>query len=211
MFNLLLIYDDLNERNGDYFKASHQHIIDKLSVLDTLNLQSLNTEQCLAHSIDHYSRAFNGQPFVFAAYTHGSEGALHVGIEQYIHEQNAYFFSETLFYACSCLSAKILGSKLIDQGCRIFAGYDSKISTANPDCEPIFYECENAFLSHFLTTNNTIQESLNFMYRKYNEMRRHLIADYGVVTSSILDENLKAFQLFCSEADRTLTKHHFVQ
>jgi hypothetical protein len=211
MFNLLLIYDDLNQRNGDYFKASHQNIIDKLSVLDVPNLQSLNTNQCLAHPIDHYSRAFNGQPFIFMAYTHGSEDALHIGTENYIHEQNAYLFSETLFYACSCLSAKMLGLTLRHHGCRIFAGYDAKISTANPDCEPIFYECENAFLSHFLTTNNTVQESLNFMYRKYSEMQTHLIADYGVLTSSVLDENLKSFQLFCNEADRTLTKNHFVQ
>ena len=143
------------------------------------------------------------------AYTHGSENALHIGTDRYIHEQNAYFFSETLFYACSCLSAKVLGLKLRSEGCRIFAGYDAKISTANPDCEPIFYECENSFLSHFLTTNNTIQESLNFMYHKYNEMRKHLIADYGVLTSSVLDENLKAFKLFCNEADLSLTNHHF--
>jgi hypothetical protein len=210
MFNLLLIYDDLNDRNGDYFRASHQHIIDKLSTLDRYNAQSLNTEQCLAHPIDHYSSAFSGQPFIFMAYTHGSEDALHIGTENYIHEQNAYFFSETLFYACSCLSAKILGLKLRDQGCRIFAGYNAKISTVNPDCEPIFYECENAFLSHFLTTNNTIQESLSFMYHKYNEMRTHIEDNYGALTSSVLDENLKAFQLFCNEADLSLTKNHFM-
>jgi hypothetical protein len=210
MFNLLLIYDDLNDNNGDYFKASHEHIIDKLSDLEVAHLQSLNTEQCLANPIEHYSGRFNGQPFVFMAYTHGSEDALHIGNERYIHEHNAYFFSESLFYACSCLSAKTLGLTLRQQGCRIFAGYDATISTVNPDCEHIFYECENAFLSRFLTTTNTIQESLSFMYHKYEEMRMNLIANYGVFTSSVLDENLKAFKLFCTDEDRALTNNHFI-
>lgn len=210
MFNLLLIYDDLDESRGDYFSASHQHFITKLNDLDSFSLQSLNTNLCSLNSIDHYISNFNGQPFIFVAYTHGSEDALEISGEQYIHEQNAYFFSETLFYACSCLSAKMLGEKLRNEGCRIFAGYDARISSLNPECEPIFFECENAFLTHFLTTNSTIQESLSFMYRKYEEMKYHLTADYGIFTSSILENNLESFKLFCNDEDRKLTKLHFV-
>jgi hypothetical protein len=211
MLNLLLIYDDKNGRNGDYFMSSHQNMTEKLNILDSYNLQSLNTDQCLANPIEHYSSAFNGQPFIFVAYAHGSENALHIGDLQYVNEENAYFFSETLFYACSCLSAKKLGLKLRNENCRIFVGYDANISTLNPECEHIFYECENAFLSNFLITNNTIQESLDFMYRKYDEMRTHLIADYGTFTSSILENNLNAFQILCNDQDKELTKSHFVQ
>ena len=211
MLNLLLIYDNLNERNGDYFMASHQNMNDKLSVLDSYNLQSLNTDLCLANPIDHYSSAFNGQPFIFIAYTHGSENALHVGEQMYIHEHNAYLFSETIFYACSCLSAKTLGDRLRSEGCRIFAGYDAHISSLNPECEPIFYECENAFLSNFLTTDNTIQQSLKFMYDEYERMKSHLLSEYGTLTASTLESNLNAFKLLCNDEDRELTKSHFVQ
>jgi hypothetical protein len=211
MFNLLLIYDDLNQRNGDYFTASHQNIVDKLSVLDISNLQSLNTTQCLTYPIDHYSRAFNGQPFVFMAYTHGSEDALHVGDNQYIHEQNAYLFSETLFYACSCLSAKTLGLRLRHEGCKIFAGYDAKISSANPELDGLYIECENAFLSNFLTTNNTIQASLNFMYNQYEAMRSHLRSEFNAFALNVLEDNLNAFKLFCSDEDRELTNLYFRQ
>jgi hypothetical protein len=210
MFNLLLIYDDLNQRNGDYFKASHQNIIDKLSILDVPNLQSLNTAQCLAHPIDHYSRAFNGQPFVFMAYTHGSEEALHVGEDQYIHERNAYLFSQTLFYACSCLSAKTLGLRLMHEGCKIFAGYDAKISSANPELDTLYIECENAFLSNFLTTNNSIQASLTFMYSRYEAMRSHLESEFNTFAVNVLEDNLNAFKLLCSDEDWSLTKNHFI-
>jgi hypothetical protein len=210
MLNLLLIYDDKNGRNGDYFLTSHRDMTDKLSVLDSYNLQSLNTDQCLANPIEHYSSAFNGQPFIFVAYAHGSENALHIGDLQYINEENAYFFSETLFYACSCLSAKILGNRLCSEGCRIFIGYDANISTLNPECEPIFYECENAFLSNFLTTNNTVQESLKFMYYEYERMKSHLSSEYGVFDASILESNLNAFKLLCADEDRELTKSHFL-
>ena len=212
MFNILLIHDDLDEKRGDYFSASHQNMIDKLSILDLPNLQSLNTNLCLANSIDHYTSAFKGQPFIFVAYAHGSEDTLEVGGEQYIHERNAYFFSETLFYACSCLSAKSLGLTLMNEGCRVFAGYDARISTLNPECEPIFYECENAFLTHFLTTNNTIQDSLRFMYHKYQEMGYHLQNEFNTFTASeLLEGNLKAFKLFCNDEDKLLTKSHFIQ
>ena len=209
MFNILLIHDDLDEKRGDYFSTSHQNMIDKLSFLDLPNLQSLNTNLCLANSIDYYTSAFNGQPFIFVAYAHGCEDMLEVGGEQYIHERNAYFFSETLFYACSCLSAKTLGLTLMNEGCRIFVGYDARISTLNPECEPIFYECENAFLTHFLTTNSTVQDSLRFMYNKYDEMKYYLTADYGVFTANILENNLQAFKLFCNDEDKLLTKFHF--
>jgi hypothetical protein len=209
MFNILLIHDNLDNNRGEYFSASHQNMVDKLSTLDLPHLQSLNTKQCLANTIDHYSISFNGHPFIFIAYVHGSEDALYISDKKYIHEQNAYLFSGTLFYACSCLSAKRLGVNLRNEGCRIFAGYDAKISSLDPECEPVFFECENALLTHFLTTNDTIQESLDFMYRKFEEMRYQLINDYGIFTSSILENNLNAFKLFCNDQDRSLTKHHF--
>lgn len=209
MFNLLLIYDDLDDSRGDYFYASHQHFTNKLNDLNPLNLQSLNTNSCTTNAIESYIHNFNGQPFIFVAYAHGSEDTLYIGGEHYIHEANAYYFSETLFYACSCLSAKRLGLRLKEEGCRIFVGYDAHISSLDPECEPIFFECENAFLIHFLTTNSTIDESLKFMYRKYEEMKTHLSVNYGVFTSSILESNLNSFKIFCDDEDRELTKLNF--
>ena len=210
MKNLVVIYDDLDTNNGEYFKASQEHLSHKLSGLADLNIQAFNTEQCLANPIDHYTSEFAEQPFVFVAYAHGNESAIYIDKNAYIHLGNAYFFAGKIFYACGCLSAKELGQRLIAENCRVFLGYNAKISSANPESEPIFQECENAFLANFLTTSDTIQDCRAFMYRKYNEMRAHFISEYNTFAASILEDNLNAFLLLCKEEDYNLSKLDFL-
>lgn len=210
MKNLVVIYDDLDTNNGKYFKASQEHLSHKLSGLEDLTVQRLNTEQCLANPIDHYTIALAEQPFVFVSYAHGNENAIYIDQNAFIHLGNAYFFAGTIFYACGCLSAKELGQRLIAENCRVFLGYNAKISSANPESEPVFQECENAFLANFLTTTDTIQECLTFMNTKYNEMIVHLNNEYGIFAASILQGNLRAFEILCKEDDNNLSKLDFL-
>ncbi len=209
MLNLLIAYDHVDTHRGDYFQASHDDLVSNLSDTLEMNRRSINTELCTNNSIDHYIRQFNGTPFIFVAYAHGSVGAIQINDVDYIHHQNAYLFSETLFYACSCLTAKELGRKLRENGCKVFIGYNQTITTGNPQTEPIYYTCENAFLTHFLNTENSIQDSLKTMYDTYNDMRKHLVSDYGVFEAGILDNNLDAFEIICDEEDLLLTKIAF--
>ncbi len=210
MLNLLIIYDDLDRRRGDYFATSHQDLYSKLKPSFLSNLQALNTNDCLAQTIDHYTSNFNGQPFIFVAYTHGSENALHISTEDYIHKKNAYLFNKTLFYACTCLSAKSLGQFLLDNGCTVFMGFNSTITSCRPEAEGIYQACENIFLEHFINTDSTIQECLNVMYKKYTDMSLHLSETYSFLEGSILSQNLSAFELLCTDDARTFTKKDFI-
>ena len=210
MLNLLIVYDNEDLNRGEYFEASHNHLLSNTALELTINRQSINTELSQSNSIDHHTSQFNGNPFIFVAYAHGSSDALHVANSEYINGQNTYLFSETLFYACSCLSAKELGQNLRENGCKVFLGYNAKISSLNPETEPIYYACENAFLAHFLTTDSTIQESMSFMYDKYEEMKRHLATNYSTFDAGVLGNNLNAFEIICNEEDLFLTKEDFV-
>lgn len=211
MSNLLIIYDNEDDKIGYYFEASHFDISTKLSVLSNLNQQSLNTELCLSNSVDNYIRHFNQKPFICVAYSHGDSESIVVGGVSYINSLNAYFFSDTLFYACCCLTAKTLGGSLRSQGCKVFMGFNTTISSVNTETDSVFQECENAFIHHFLTTNSTIQESLSHMYKKYDEARRFLSENYNTFVASTLENNLNAFVVSCDTDDLNLTKHFFNQ
>ncbi len=209
MNNLLIIYDNEDARMGDYFESSHRDLNDKLISIPHINLQSLSTEQCLSNPIEHHISTFGGNPFVFIAYSHGDDDSIYIGDNTYIHAQNAYFFAETLFYSCCCLTAKKLGSKLREQGCRIFIGYNAKITSVTDETDPYFQDCENSFIQNFLTTDNTIQESLKYMYKKYNDMRLFLSENYDAFTASTLENNLNAFEILCDDNERNLTRISF--
>lgn len=209
MSNLLLIYDNEDERTGYYFEASHLDIISKLTQLNNLNRQSLNTELCLSNSVDNYIRDFEQAPFICVTYSHGDNESIAVGGNSYINTQNSYLFAETLFYACSCRTANILGIHLRNQGCKVFMGFNSTITSVNNETDSVFQDCENAFIHHFLTTDSTIQESLSYMYRKYADSRSFLLENYDTFVASILDSNLSAFVILCESDALDLDRSFF--
>jgi hypothetical protein len=208
--NLMLVYDDLDTRRGEYFTASHQDLINRLLPENITRLQSLNTNHCLEKSVDFYTPVFDGQPFVFVAYTHGSKNAVCISNEDYIHANNAYLFNKTLFYACCCLLAQSLGQQLIANGCTVFIGFDATIKSGRPETEGIFQECENTFIEHFLNTESTIANCMVKMYEKYRAMEHHLSRYYSTFEGSTLMDNLNAFQLLCREDVYEFTKRNFI-
>lgn len=207
--NLLTIYDDLDKNRGEYFAASHEDLINRLQYQNIANHQSLNTNKCLEQSIDFYTPAFDGQPFIFIAYTHGSSVSVCVSDEDYVHTKNAYLFNKTLFYACCCLSAQSLGQYLVANGCTVFLGFDARISSCSPETEGVFQDCENVFIEHFLNTECSILECQAKMNEKYGQMISYLSANYSTFEAGILDSNLQAFRLLCNQEAETLTKRHF--
>ena len=207
--NLLIVYDDLDSKRGEYFADSHQDLQHKLKPDVISYCQALNTKDCLAHTIDYYTRNFSGKKFIFIAYTHGTDKSIFVSEENYINESNAYLFNKSLFYACSCHSAKSLGQVLLDNGCSAFLGFNSSISSCNPEAEAIYQDCENTFIEQFLNTDGTIQECLKTMYNKYREMELHLSQNFNLFEASVLSRNLSAFQVLCNDEVRLFTKINF--
>lgn len=209
MIRLLIIKDNDDAGRGEYFEASQQHLISELAPHPSINPFILSTIDCQQNTIDHHISVYNGNPFIFIAYTHGEADAIYIGNQAYINNNNAYFFGDTLFYACSCLTAQGLGYTLRQLGCRIFIGYNATISSLNPETEPIFYACENEFIRLFLTTDQTIQDCLDAMYDRYVEYVSKLRNNYSTAEASILERNLSAFTILCDKNDYSLTRNSF--
>jgi hypothetical protein len=211
MLQLFILQDNDDARNGDYFAASHQNL---LEALDKNSVQHktivVNTSAC-SQTADFYTSQFEGNRFIFVGYAHGANDCLLIDNEAYIHPKNAYLFNETLFYACGCWAANELGGILMDFGCKIFLGYTNTITTCEPSFDPYFYHCENAFLKHFMTTNASIDRCLKHMYEEYGRHIAHLIDEDVFATAQVLQGNLNGFKiLFSDEAnDLTLTKSFF--
>jgi len=211
MFNLIIIYDDSDEKIGEYFTASKDNFIISTQNIRFKNHYLLNAETCLSNEIDNYICRFDEKPFIFIAYTHGTEQTLNIANVEYIKATNSYFFANSLVYACACLSAVELGEVLVSQGCKLFLGYKESISSVDNELDPIFYECENAFISHFLTTDSNIEDCKRFMYNKYQERTSFLKNNYNSLIAGRLQANLKAFTLLPqNELSSQLTRNDFM-
>jgi len=209
MLPILITYDDEDADRGEYFNASQKDLISKILPDISLSVQSVNTSNCLKNSIDFYAKQHAKESFIFIAYVHGSEDALFIGKSEIINSHNATLFNQSLFYACSCYSAKELGQVLVNNGCRVFIGYNNTITTVNPETEPFFYECENIFIAQFLATENTIQKCLELMYDKYQEMTIYLTKYESIFDAGVLEKNSYAFEIICDKAGYSLTKNDF--
>jgi len=205
MIQVVVIYDNQDHRCGKYFEASQEWFVRKVKDSEGITLEVFDTDKCQNKPIQDYIQTLDEVPFIFVAYVHGSDDTLFVDSGEYINSSNAYFFGKTLFYACSCLSANKLGRKLRKEGCRVFVGYKNKISSVRPETEPIFSMCENAFITHFLSTGDTIQDSLTSMYDTYQEAALYL----SVFEGSVLERNLYSFEILCNENDMLLTRDDF--
>lgn len=210
MIRLIIPFDDEDENRGEYFNESQLHFTSKINHLDNIYLELINAQKSWENSIDYFTSKFNGNPFILIGYLHGKEDALLIDNQSYISSVNAYLFSETLFYACSCLSAHTLGQQLIDNGCKVFLGFNTTISSARNETESIFYYCENIFLIRFLTTEESVQECLRFMYDEYLRMQNYLLKYHGIFDASILEDNLKSFVVkYDVEESELLNKNYF--
>jgi hypothetical protein len=205
MPNLLVLYDDKDTTRGSYFRTS----VESLNLPDSDKTKYLTTDKCLEQEIGEHINDLDGHPFILLAFTHGSKDALFISGERFIDTNHAYFFGNTLFYANSCLTAKELGPCLIENNCTVFVGFNATITLCTPETDPIYQSCENSFILHFLSTNATIQESLSFMYQRYTDMQIHLVQEVNAIHASILEDNLAAFQILCSDEAKLFTKDNF--
>lgn len=204
MIHLFIAFDNEDSKQGDYFTRSQEHLIEQLS--NTPFIQQFNSQSILNNEIPVAIREINSNidtPFIFVSYTHGKQDALCIDDKSFIDRSNAYLFGETLFYACSCLAAQKLGNELINNNCRVFIGYNDYITTAFPESEPAFYHCENAFLIQFITTDETIQDCIQYMYNVYSNITDQIDS----VSASILNKNLRVFKAM---GDLQLTRQYFI-
>ncbi len=204
MTNVIVLFDDDDQDRGRYFETSAE----RLGIESSINTHYITTST--SRPVDTFIEKFDGQPFIFVAFTHGDIDKILVNGDPYVDKSSAYLFGSTLFYANACLTAKELGPFLVDESsCTIFLGYDSTITSCNAEAEPIYQLCENKFMDCFLHQGMNVQQSLKEMYTTYEQMKQHLLSEYGLFEANILNDNLSAFKVICSDDVLELTRTYF--
>lgn len=205
MIHLLIAYDDQDARRGDYFTDSQKHLAEVLKHHCTIH--SFDTSAINTNAIETKISALNesrNTPFVFVNYSHGETHSLHTAEKAFINEANAFYFGESLFYACSCLAGIGLKDRLMAENCTFFMGYKGRLTSIYPETEHLFYICENTVVADFLSNDVTIRDSIKAMYKQYSNFMED--SNIDSTTRSVLAQNLSYFVF---DGDETLAKKDF--
>ncbi len=174
MINFIVAYDDRDIELGSYFDNCKNQL---LGLLDELNgfldgkICEIPSSQCNSVYIDIKIPSYNPNPFIFIAYSHGSETALHSGGNRYVEKySNSQHFINSFFYTTACSVGKDLGHHLIELGCLAFIGYDRPINAyKQSERQEISKKCDNAGIMAFLSEDINIFESYQKMKNYYTQ------------------------------------------
>lgn len=211
MINIVIAFDNQNTVLGKYFEDSQMDI---RMVLDEqphllISYTFLPTDHCNEVYLDETIPQLNSLPFIFIAYTHGTDNGLRCNGSSFISKHNCAHFKNSLFYSTACLIGKELGPELIKRGCKTFIGFKEESEVfENAAFREIFLECDNYALKLFMISNSTIGQSFDAMKKYYTDKIDRLmeLGEDPVFISSLTanrealvfigDENLKKEDLY---------------
>lgn len=202
MIQAILAVDNEDSILGNFFTECLQEIENHKSPLIHLDVIKSNALNDLAISLKVESIS----NFIFVAISHGSEEALlSNGITPYVSSNiNINKFSNSFFYTCSCFTGKELASKLIENGCSSYIGYDNKFSVWDYHRKP-FVECATYGYKLFLSGHN-IETIIEMMKTNYDEHIDNYNNDYfGAV---MLLDNKKALMALGDEKHNIQMLHN---
>lgn len=173
MIRFIVAHDSSDTELGTYFddcKNQLLGILEERSELVNGDIVQINGSQCNAAYIDIIVAHHHPHPFIFVAYSHGSEVALASRHGNYVEKGcNSHNFKGSLFYTTACSAGKELGPQLIDKdSCLAFVGYEGPISVhKNAEKREISKNCDNAGIIDFLINDSSIGESFKKMKDYY--------------------------------------------
>lgn len=183
MAEILLAFDESDSTMGSFNQACLETFEEyfgksahKVTYLTSRRLNDLSI-QLLTENRDS---------IVFAAYSHGDEaGQLNNSSSGvYISTRvNCERFRNSFFYTVSCHSATVLGSKLIQDGCRTFIGYKSLFHYW--DGYKSFPECANFGFFRFVEDCSS-ETACREMVDHYNLHIDELYAENYLIASLLM-------------------------
>jgi len=211
MINFIVAYDNQDDHLGEYFEDCKNQLFRVLAEhSEFVNgvVHEIDGNLCNDVYIDMTIPSYNTNPFIFIAYSHGSEKALCCGNNRYVEKGvNAHHFVNSLFYTTACSVGKELGEHLIGQGCLAFVGYEKTINVYQQDGNiEISRNCDNAGIIAFLSENITIFEAYTKMKKYYTQQIDRLNNIKDIVFAADLVETRDA--LVCL-GDKNLKKEDF--
>jgi uncharacterized protein YkvS len=172
MINIIIAYDEKNASHGAYFedcKSQLLSIIEEQNGSVNYNPNELPSNHCNNVFIDILMPKYKPNPFIFIAYSHGNEKALHCENTPYVKKDvNTHLFANSLFYTTACSTGKELGEDLINKGCLAFIGYkNDTIAFTEGLKKEVSKNCDNSGIIAFLADDITIFEAFKKMKNYY--------------------------------------------
>lgn len=208
MPNLIVAFDHLDDKIGSNLHQCYQHLEGEVDFSEYY-IQILDGKNCSSQRVQEAISILDEKAFIFIAYSHGKEDALISYVEPsgYVNTGNAYFFGKSLIYTNSCYTARQLKGTLLACNCVGYVGYEGEVLLPeNPNDEALFIACENKGIIHFLTTNDTLAQSVNVMKNYYEEEYDKLAYRDFVLASKLL-RNLEGLVI---GGNHDLTKNDFI-
>ncbi|WP_179414547.1 hypothetical protein HDF19_00650 [Mucilaginibacter sp. E4BP6] len=209
MLNVIFVSDNLDAQIGSNCTLAHNHFTGEVD-LQEHNVVLLQGNDCTAENVQNSITSFDGAKFILAAFSHGSQEALisSAEVNGYVHAGNTYYFSSSVVYTNCCHSGAKLKDYLIQAGCIGYVGYTDVVRLPrNVNDDILFIACENSGLVHFLTTNATLTQSVEFMKSKYLEQRRAFLNNRMNVSAALLFRNMNCLTYYDNGATREILEN----
>ena len=192
MLNIIIASDDQDADIGPNCTLSYQHLLEAVN-LDNHNLTLLNGPLCVAAQVENAITSFNQEKFVLIAYSHGTEEALisAAALDGYVTTNNSTFFATSLVYTNSCMTGLKLMASMAAAGCYGYVGYTDVVKLPyNEEDDILFIACENKGLVHFMTTEDSLTDSVEMMRKQYRSQYDEFRSQQMNVAAALLLHNL---------------------
>lgn len=193
MFNIIVVADDHDDLIGENCKLSYDYLASEIA-LASYNLRLLTGEACRPTNVHEAIASFKNEKFILIAYSHGQAHALVSTYAQdgYVTLETAPYFKASLVYTNSCLTGLKLMHALVQQECSGYVGYTGRVRVPDRrEDELIFIACENKGLVNFLTTDDTLTESIEVMREFYKEQVKEFSRKRRYFLAGRLQRNLR--------------------
>ncbi|WP_375416769.1 hypothetical protein [uncultured Hymenobacter sp.] len=192
MFNIIVVADDHDNIIGSNCQRSYSYLSSQIDVT-SYNMHLLTGEACQAANVQEAISSFQKQKFILVAYSHGQSHALvsTYATDGYVTLGMAPHFKTSLVYTNSCLTGLELMRALVSNDCHGYVGYTGLVRLpAREEDEMVFITCENKGLINFLTTDDTLTQSIEVMKKFYAEKVKEFARKKMYVTAGRLQRNL---------------------
>lgn len=160
MIKVIVAYDGMNERLGDYFTLCKDDVVRSLGndqgiILEIIPPSMLNRTYIEIKYVD-----LKEESFIFLGFMHGNTNSIDSANGVVV--QSSYLseiFKKSLFITNSCNSAVELGPALIQGQCHAFIGYDTEIGIYSASALTEFLKCDNHVLFAFLLEGLSLEEA----------------------------------------------------
>ena len=186
---IILAYDNLDEKLGDYFNDCANEIRDSIPVPLSESVVEIFGEKLNIITIDHQLSLINDSGFIFCAFSHGTIKSLNAKKIPYIEcGTNTLSLKEGLTYTNACLAGDTLGKEIIRKGGKAFIGYNLEVNgIVHENYRKTSIRCDNYAMILFLngyTLEESIKKSKDFFSKQIN-----ILSDSAPLVAAFLREN----------------------